>query len=120
MKTEAEANTNAEPIVLRCGVKQAHLPFSYTDDKGNLIGLEEDVVTEAFNRIDGYEVEIVGFDASPALFAALQAGSIDFGSGQYVASAARKETYKFPAQYYALSLCIWRAEKKTICRHCQT
>nr|WP_288830677.1 transporter substrate-binding domain-containing protein [uncultured Clostridium sp.] len=103
VKTEAEANTNAEPIVLRCGVKQAHLPFSYTDDKGNLIGLEEDVVTEAFNRIDGYEVEIVGFDASPALFAALQAGSIDFGSGQYVASAARKETYKFPAQYYALS-----------------
>jgi len=103
VKTEAEANTNAEPIVIRCGVKQAHLPFSYTDDKGNLIGLEEDVVTEAFNRIDGYEVEIVGFDASPALFAALQAGSIDFGSGQYVASAARKETYKFPAQYYALS-----------------
>jgi len=103
VKTEAEANANAEPIVLRCGVKQAHLPFSYTDDKGNLIGLEEDVVTEAFNRIDGYEVEIVGFDASPALFAALQAGSIDFGSGQYVASATRKETYKFPAQYYALS-----------------
>ncbi|GEM_PF-1562317 len=105
VNTEAEAktNTNAEPIVLRCGVKQAHLPFSYTDDKGNLIGLEEDVVTEAFNRIGGYEVEIVGFDASPALFAALQAGSIDFGSGQYVASAARKETYKFPDQYYALS-----------------
>jgi ABC-type amino acid transport substrate-binding protein len=90
-------------IVLRCGVKQSHAPFSYTDDAGNLIGLEEDIVIEAFKRIDGYEVEIVGFDASPALFAALQAGNIDFGSGQYVASATRRETYKFPEQYYALS-----------------
>lgn len=98
-----EAAANAEVIVLRCGVKQAHTPFSYTDEKGNLIGLEEDIVLEAFNRIDGYEVEIVGFDASPSLFAALQAGNVDFGSGQYVASAARKEIYKFPEQYYALS-----------------
>ncbi|MDR3119893.1 MAG: transporter substrate-binding domain-containing protein [Clostridiales bacterium] len=92
-----------ENIVLRCGVKQSHAPFSYTDDDGSLVGLEEDVVAEAFGRIDGYDVEIVGFDASPALFAALQAGNIHFGSGQYVASATRKETYKFPKQYYALS-----------------
>jgi ABC-type amino acid transport substrate-binding protein len=103
-KTEqTPESTTSEDIVLRCGVKQAHAPFSYLDDDGNLIGLEEDVVNEAFNRIDGYSVEIVGFDASPSLFSALQAGSIDFGSGQYVASAARKEIYKFPTQYYALS-----------------
>jgi ABC-type amino acid transport substrate-binding protein len=67
------------------------------------VGLEEDVVIEAFKRIDGYEVEIVGFDASPALFAALQVGNVDFGSGQYVASATRKKIYKFPKPYYTLS-----------------
>lgn len=94
---------DSDTIVLRCGVKQGHVPFSQVDENGNLVGLEEDVVIEAFNRIDGYDVEIVGFDASPALFAALEAGNIDFGSGQYVASAARKKTYKFPSQYYALS-----------------
>ena len=104
----ADAETSAQAggdgtVVLKCGVKQAHSPFSYLDDNGNLVGLEEDVVTEAFNRIDGYEVEIVGFDASPSLFSALQAGSIDFASGQYVASAERRELYKFPTQYYALS-----------------
>lgn len=98
------ANTNnANTTVLRCGVKQAHAPFSYLDDNGNLVGLEEDVVTEAFNRIEGYDVELVGFDASPSLFSALQAGSIDFASGQYVASEERRKLYKFPTQYYALS-----------------
>jgi L-cystine transport system substrate-binding protein len=97
------SGAGAQSVTLRCGVKQAHAPFSYIDEQGNLVGLEEDVVNEAFRRIDGYEVEIVGFDASPALFAALQAGNIDFGSGQYVASAARREIYKFPKQYYALS-----------------
>lgn len=100
------AQTNAagtKDIILRCGVKQAHSPFSYLDDNGNLIGLEEDVVTEAFHRIDGYAVEFVGFDASPSLFSALQTGSIDFASGQYVASAERRALYKFPTQYYALS-----------------
>jgi ABC-type amino acid transport substrate-binding protein len=97
------SKASAADIVLRCGVKQAHAPFSYIDTQGNLVGLEEDVVIEAFKRIDGYEVEIVGFDASPALFAALQVGNVDFGSGQYVASATRKKTYKFPKQYYALS-----------------
>ena len=103
-KADEQKNTEGkETVVLRCGVKQAHAPFSYLDDNGNLVGLEEDVVTEAFNRIDGYDVEIVGFDASPALFSALQAGSVDFGSGQYVASAERKSIYKFPTQYYALS-----------------
>lgn len=92
-----------EDIVMKCGVKQAHSPFSYLDDNGNLVGLEEDVVTEAFRRIDGYTVEFVGFDASPSLFSALQAGSIDFASGQYVASEERRTLYKFPTQYYALS-----------------
>lgn len=101
--SEKAKEADSDAIVLRCGVKQAHAPFSYLDDNGNLVGLEEDVVTEAFNRIDGYEVELVGFDASPSLFSALQAGSIDFASGQYVASAARREIYKFPKQYYALS-----------------
>ncbi|MDR3337816.1 MAG: transporter substrate-binding domain-containing protein [Treponema sp.] len=99
----AAQKENTENVVLRCGVKQSHTPFSYTDENGNLVGLEEDIVIEAFNRIDGYDVEIVGFDASPSLFAALQAGNIHFGSGQYVASATRKKTYKFPKQYYALS-----------------
>lgn len=101
--TSETTESGKENIVLRCGVKQAHAPFSYLDDNGNLIGLEEDVVTEAFKRIEGYDVEIVGFDASPALFSALQAGSIDFASGQYVASKERREIYKFPTQYYALS-----------------
>ena len=101
-ETSVQANSEGS-IVLKCGVKQAHTPFSYLDDDGNLVGLEEDIVTEAFNRIDGYDVEIVGFDASPSLFSALQAGSINFASGQYVASAERRELYKFPTQYYALS-----------------
>lgn len=101
-ETSAQASSGGT-IVLKCGVKQAHTPFSYLDDDGNLVGLEEDIVTEAFNRIDGYDVEIVGFDASPSLFSALQAGSINFASGQYVASAERRELYKFPKQYYALS-----------------
>lgn len=101
-ETSAQASGEGT-VVLKCGVKQAHAPFSYLDDDGNLVGLEEDIVTEAFNRIDGYDVEIVGFDASPSLFSALQAGSINFASGQYVASAERRELYKFPTQYYALS-----------------
>lgn len=99
----SEASSDDSAVTLRCGVKQAHAPFSYVDEQGNLVGLEEDVVTEVFNRIDGYEVEFVGFDASPSLFSALQAGSIDFASGQYVKSAARREIYKFPTEYYALS-----------------
>lgn len=101
-ETSAQAN-GEDTIVLKCGVKQAHTPFSYLDDNGELVGLEEDVVSEAFNRIDGYDVEFVGFDASPSLFSALQAGSVNFASGQYVASAERRELYKFPTQYYALS-----------------
>lgn len=98
-----EETTAVETVVFRCGVKQSHAPYSYLDDKGNLVGLDEDVVTEVFNRLDGYEVEFVGFDASPALFSALQAGSIDFASGQYVANAERRTLYKFPTQCYNLA-----------------
>ncbi len=97
------ASSDDSVVTLRCGVKQAHAPFSYIDEQGELVGLEEDVVNEVFNRIDGYEVEFVGFDASPSLFSALQAGSIDFASGQYVKSEERREIYKFPKEYYALS-----------------
>ncbi len=97
------ASSDDSVVTLRCGVKQAHAPFSYIDEQGELVGLEEDVVNEVFNRIDGYEVEFVGFDASPSLFSALQAGSIDFASGQYVKSESRREIYKFPTEYYALS-----------------
>ena len=37
------------------------------------------------------------------MFSALQAGNINFASGQYVASEERRKLYKFPTQYYALS-----------------
>lgn len=101
--SKTEEAKEAEPIVLRCGVKQAHPPYSYLDDNGELVGLDEDVVTEVFNRLEGYEVEFVGFNASPELFSALQAGSLDFVSGQYVASAERRELYQFPTQCYNLA-----------------
>lgn len=95
--------TASDTIVLKCGVKQSHVPYSQLDENGELVGLEEDVVREAFNRIEGYDVEFVGFDGSPSLFSALQAGNVDLGSGQYAASEARREIYKFPTQYYVLS-----------------
>ncbi|MCD8010205.1 MAG: transporter substrate-binding domain-containing protein [Lachnospiraceae bacterium] len=100
---DTEAASDTETVVLRCGVKQAHTPYSYVDESGELVGLEEDVVTEAFNRIEGYEVEFVQFDASPSLFSALQTGSIDFASGQYAKSSERREIYKFAEQFYAVS-----------------
>lgn len=98
-----KSSESKKKIVIRCGVKNSHVPFSQTDDKGNLVGLEEDTVREAFKRMKGYEVKFVPFDASPTLLASLEAGTIDVASGQYVASDKRKETYIIPKNYYTLS-----------------
>ena len=77
-------------------------PFCYLDENGELQGYDIAVLHELDDRLEQYEFDIQYMDFS-ALIVSLDAGQLDMVSHQLVKSAARKEKYLFPEQYYCLS-----------------
>ncbi|MCH4886720.1 amino acid ABC transporter substrate-binding protein [Acidaminobacter sp. JC074] len=88
------------------GMSGGYKPYTYSDEKGNLVGFEVDTWNEIGKRI-GREVEFMTADFS-GLFGLLDSGKIHTISNQITVNDKRKEKYIFsePYVYYGAQLVV--------------
>lgn len=80
-------------------------PFEYTDDKGNFVGIDMDIL-EAIAKDQGfeYEVQVLGWDAS---IAACQAGQADgMIAGASITDERKSSGWIFSDGYYDANQCM--------------
>lgn len=77
-------------------------PFVYTDEDGNVTGYDIDLLKAIFDRIDGYELEIVTTEFE-SIFSGIDAGYYQIGANQLSYSAERSEKYAMSYVYDVVS-----------------
>ncbi len=80
-------------------------PFEYTDDKGNFVGIDMDILAEvAKDQGFQYEVQVLGWDAS---IAACQAGQADgMIAGASITEERKESGWIFSDGYYDANQCM--------------
>ncbi len=103
--TEATSTetTNAEAKVYSIATDTAFAPFEFTDESGNLVGVDIDILS-AIAEDQGFEytVDSIGFDASKQ---AVQQGQDDGMIAGMSITDERKETFDFSDPYYDSTVC---------------
>ena len=91
------ACTDINSNTLRVGTALSFPPYEYTDTKGNVVGIDIDIMQEIANRM-GKElvVETMEFDD---LFVSLQYGKIDVIAAGLTVTDERKKTMDFTESY---------------------
>ncbi len=94
------------------GTEATYAPFEYLDDKGNVVGLDAEILA-AIGEEMGIETEIknVGWDS---MMSQVTTGEIDMGAAAITITDERKETYDFTEPYYEASLLIVTKEDSDI------
>ena len=100
--------------VLKVGTEPTFPPFDTTDDAGNIIGFDMDLIT-AIGEDQGFQVEFVNLQFD-SLIPALQAGQIDIiAAGMNSEDEERKEEVDFSTPYYDSGLVVAvKADNTTI------
>ena len=95
---------NGEITKIVAGTEATYAPFEYLDDKGNVVGLDAEIL-EAIGEEMGVETEIknVGWDS---MMSQVTTGEIDMGAAAITITDERKESYDFTDPYYEASLLI--------------
>lgn len=90
--------------VLRVGTEPTFAPFEFTDDKGQFVGFDMDLI-RAMGKEAGYKVEIqnIGFDA---LIPSLQTNIIDCAASGMTITAERAKVVAFSNPYYTAGLLV--------------
>lgn len=90
--------------VLRVGTEPTFAPFEFTDDKGQFVGFDMDLI-RAMGKEAGYKVEIqnIGFDA---LIPSLQTNIIDCAASGMTITAERAKVVNFSNPYYTAGLLV--------------
>ena len=101
--TSTETNANAEAKVYSIATDTAFAPFEFTDEHGNLVGVDIDILS-AIAEDQGFEytVDSIGFDASKQ---AVQQGQDDGMIAGMSITDERKETFDFSDPYYDSTVC---------------
>lgn len=86
------------------GTDAAYAPMEYMDEKGNIVGIDIDIVN-AVAEAAGFEVEIKNLGWEP-LFPALENGEIDFAVSSITIKPDREETYDFSVPYFVANQLI--------------
>jgi len=96
--------TEEDSIIV--GMSGGYKPYTFSDEKGNLVGFEVDTWNEIGNRI-GKKIEFKTADFS-GLFGLLDSGKIDTISNQITVNEKRLEKYNFsvPYVYYGAQLVV--------------
>ncbi|WP_026496307.1 transporter substrate-binding domain-containing protein [Butyrivibrio sp. WCD3002] len=95
----AEASSDASGKVWKIATDTAFKPFEYTDDSGNFVGIDMDIL-DAVAKDQGfeYEVQVLGWDAS---IAACQAGQADgMIAGASITDERKESGWIFSDGYY--------------------
>lgn len=90
--------------VLVVGTEPTFPPFDTTDDQGNIVGFDMDLI-KAIGEDQGFDVEFRNLEFD-GLIAALQSGTIDIAIAGMDASDERKEQVDFSDPYYESSLIV--------------
>lgn len=97
--------TGGDAVVYKVGTEPTFPPFDTTDDAGNIIGFDMDLIA-AIGEDQGFQVtfENLQFDS---LIPALQAGNIDIiAAGMNCEDAERREQVDFSTPYYESGLVV--------------
>lgn len=93
-----------EEKVYKVGTDALYAPMEFTDEKGNIVGLDVDIVNAIAEKA-GIKVtyENVGWDP---LFPAVKNGEVDFGMSSITINKERLETYDFSEPYFEATQLI--------------
>ncbi len=84
--------------VLKVGTSPDFPPFEYVDDKGNIVGIDIDLVNALASKL-GYKVEIVSMDFD-GLIQALKSGKIDVIAAGMTITPERSKEVSFTIPYW--------------------
>ncbi|MFF5995248.1 basic amino acid ABC transporter substrate-binding protein [Lysinibacillus sp. KU-BSD001] len=109
---EAKNSEGGEITKIVAGTEATYAPFEYLDDKGNVVGLDAQILA-AIGEEMGVETEIknVGWDS---MMSQVTTGEIDMGAAAITITDERLETYDFTEPYYEASLLIVTKEDSKI------
>lgn len=88
-------------------------PYIYTDEEGNVTGYDIELLKAIFDRIDGYELEIVQTEFE-SIFSGIDAGEYQIGVNQMAYSLERSEKYALSYTYDATAYGILVKEDSDI------
>ena len=94
------------------GTEATFAPFEYMDDKGNIVGIDKDIL-DAIAAEMGVEIEMkhVGWDP---VFEGVKGGTLDFGASGITITPERAEQFDFTDPYYEATQLIVVPEDSTI------
>ncbi len=101
---DVDEEAPAEETVYLVGTEPTFPPFEMTDESGNIIGFDIDLIN-AIAEDQGFAVEVqnVGFDA---LIPAIQSGNIDIVASGMTITEEREEAVDFSEPYIEAGLAI--------------
>lgn len=86
------------------GAEASFAPFESLDDKGNIVGIDADILAALFGELGvDYEYKNVGWDP---VFQKVQSGDLDFGASGITVTKERLETYDFTDPYFEATQVI--------------
>lgn len=111
---QGSAETGSDTVVYKVGTEPTFPPFDTTDDAGNIVGFDMDLIT-AIGEDQGFQVEFVNLQFD-SLIPALQSGQIDIiAAGMNSEDEERKEEVDFGTPYYDSGLVVAvKADNTTI------
>jgi polar amino acid transport system substrate-binding protein len=92
-KVEGSAQTGTQTVVkaATCGMPK---PFSYVNERNELVGHNIELIKAVFERLPQYKLEIEITDF-PSLFSGMDAGRYQIGINNFAMNEDRKEKYLF-------------------------
>lgn len=102
--TSGGGSADAGEKVYVVGTDATYAPMEYMDDKGNIVGIDIDIV-DAIAEAAGIKVEYknVGWDP---LFPAVDNGEVDFAVSSITITEKRKKDYDFTDPYFIANQLI--------------
>ena len=103
--TEAAAPADTDGKVWVIGTDTSFRPFEYTDDSGNFVGIDVDILAAvAEDQGFAYDLKVLGWDAS---IAACQAGQADgMIAGASITDERKESGWIFSEGYYDANQCL--------------
>lgn len=109
---ESKSSGDKEYKKIVAGTEATYAPFEYLDDKGNVVGLDSEILA-AIGEEMGIETEVknVGWDS---MMSQVTTGEVDMGAAAITITDERKESYDFTDPYYEATLLIVTKEGSTV------
>lgn len=94
------------------GTDATYAPMEYMDEKGNIIGIDIDIVN-AIAEAAGFEVEYKNYGWEP-LFPAVENGEVDFAVSSITITPEREQSFSFSDPYFVANQLILVPEDSDI------